>query len=65
MHPNDDPDTIDSNSTSNHDNNDGATNRLEKILHGISIETIEAESIMYLAIYYHDNNDFENAAMYV
>lgn len=65
MHPDDDPDAITSNQTSHHDNNDGTTNRLEKILQGISIETIEAEAIMYLAIYYHENNDFENAAMYV
>lgn len=65
MHPDDDPDAITNSKTSHHDDNDGTTNRLEKILQGISIETIEAEAIMYLAIYYHENNDFDNAAMYV
>jgi hypothetical protein len=45
--------------------NDTTTNRLERILQGISVETIEAEAIMYLATYYHDNNDFDSAAMYV
>ena len=60
MHPNDDPDSITRN------NNNGAdSNRLEKMLQGISIETIEAEAIMYLAIYYHENDDFDSAAMYV
>jgi hypothetical protein len=59
MHPDDDPDTITNNKTSSH----STTNHLEKILHGISIETIEAEAIMYLAIYYHEHQDFENAAM--
>ena len=65
MHPNDDPDSITSNHTYSHDYNGTTTNRLEKILQSISIETIEAEAIMYLAIYYHENDDFDSAAMYV
>ena len=63
MHPSDDPDTTASNNVSSHENNDSSANRLDKILQGISIETIEAEAIMYLAIYYHENNDFDNASM--
>ena len=65
MHPSDDPDSITSTNTYSHDNNGTTTNRLEKILQSISIETIEAEAIMYLAIYYHENDDFDSAAMYV
>jgi hypothetical protein len=65
MHPNDDPDSISRNNNPSHNNNDTTTNRLEKILHGISIETIEAEAIMYLALYYHENDDFDSAAMFV
>jgi hypothetical protein len=34
------------------------------MIYGISIETIEAEAIMYLAIYYRDNNDYDTATMY-
>jgi hypothetical protein len=64
MHPYEVPYSITNNNTSSHDN-DSTTNRLEKILHGISIETIEAEAIIYLAIYYHENDDYDNAAMYV
>jgi hypothetical protein len=45
--------------------NSPATNRIEKILQGISIETVEAEAMMYLAIYYRENDDYESAATYV
>jgi anaphase-promoting complex subunit 8 len=40
----------------------GSVDNLDKMLQGISVESTEAEAIMYLATYYRDNYDFESAA---
>ena len=46
-----------------HHNNDDFS--LDKLLQGISIEATEADAIMFLAIYYRDNDDYDSAASYV
>jgi lipoprotein NlpI len=35
---------------------------LDKMLQGISVESTEAEAIMYLAVYYTEHDDFDSAA---
>lgn len=53
-----------SNDINRKDGDDGVLG-IEKMLRNISIETIEAEAIMYLAIYYRDHDDLDSAATYV